>query len=137
MRCTTVQNLRNDFRKYDNNFDFESEITDFQGSSIDDDRAFSNSSDISEITFGNLPSGISSTAAFGINDGRSFSNVSILNEKTLENFISDTSVTTATDKKEVESSDAISEHYAKSMVACLELSRHNDSVAQSFPTKVR
>ena len=143
MYLTTTQESYNDVRTSDNTFNFDIELDGFpmyEGSSIDDDRAFSFSSDISEITFGNLLSETSPTSLFENDNQRSFSNLSDCNKHTFENLISNKSVTIVTDDPKnhvIESSDVIPDHDTRSMVAFLELSRHKGSLVESSPSKVR
>ena len=102
MCLTTVKQPYHEFKTYNNALDFENEFADLdflEGSSfaIDDGRTFSTSSDISEISYGNLLSDtLYTTGVFGSNDGRSFSNISNFSANTFEKLIFDTSIATAT-----------------------------------------
>ena len=145
MCLTTIKQSYHEFRTYDNALDFDNEFADLdflEGSSfaIDDGRTFSTSSDISEISYGNLLSDtLYTTGVFGSNDGRSFSNISNFSANTFEKLIFDTSVTTATDEPEdhmITSSDSISKDHVSSMIAFLASSRHTASIDCSFPKKV-
>jgi hypothetical protein len=140
MCLTTAQKLYFEFRSCDNASDFESEVDDIHlldGSSftIEDERSFSIASDFSEITYGNFPSDSSPTTTFAIENERSFSNISDLSDDTFTSLLSETADITATDEQEdmmIESSEAIFEDHASSMVVFLELTRHKPTITHSF-----
>ena len=141
MCLTTGQHLQHKFKNYDWDFDNDFMNLDLLEGSLltsDDERAFSNVSDFSEITYGNLPSDTSHTTTFEIDDGRSFSSISDFSENTFDNLLSDTSsVATLVDEPHdstMESSDSISEDHVSSMIAFLEASRQKAPVLHSFPT---
>jgi hypothetical protein len=146
MNFTTVQQVYLEFRTCDGFLDSEEDFADLdllQESSIalDDDRAFSNASDFSDITYAKLPSNTSHTKSLKINDERSFSNVSNCSQGTSENLeLSDTSVTTLMDELEdrlLESSNSFFDDHVISMVVSLAASRHRASKIHSIPTEVR
>jgi hypothetical protein len=87
MSLTTIQHLYHEFRSYHHASDFENDFMNLdmlEGSSLasDDERAFSNASDFSEITFGNLTSNTLLTTALANDDARSFSSISDFSENT-------------------------------------------------------
>jgi hypothetical protein len=117
--------------------EFEDYVVDIQEPSfkIDDGRTFSTSSDISEIKFGK--SDTSRITDLEIVNGGLISNE--YNMCTFENIGSNKIVSTTNYipvNHMLESSEAF-EDDTNSMVMFLESSRHNDSVAQWIPTKVR
>jgi hypothetical protein len=143
MCLTTEQQLYQEFRNDDNALEFEDAFDDLDfldGSSlaIDDGRTFSTSSDISEISYGNLQSDTLYTTALGIDDRKTVSSVSNFSERTFQNLVSDALFPAPPHEPEDsvnESSESISEGHVTSMVAFLEASRHTSSTSLSFTTK--
>jgi hypothetical protein len=145
MHLTTVQHLYHEFRICDDSFDSEVDFANLDlglgsSSTMDDKRVFSNASNLSDITCGDLPSNTCYTKLLNINDERSFSSISNFSQGAFEDLdLSDTSVTALMDELHdswLESSDSLSDDLMRSMAVSHAAFRHRASKLHSIPTEV-